>query len=321
MATCGRARRHEQWWWRPWHHQHQRLVVLAVAITAFHLCDRHCRTANAFHTAVRRRDNPHLHRMAKEASNNKTTRPANNNNIKNSKNRIRRKQQQLVDVDLYSLLSEMGLQPAIADTNNSSEQKKKNKSIVDIDIKTQLDYARNGHAVLRTFLDPDLYGLPTLRSTLLEYAQEQELLAWQQKVQVAASSNNNSKSTKECTTVKECQIELEAVLGSAAASSLPFLQYFNTWRRIDHVDNLVRKDPQHRLAQAASILLDVPSVRLYQDAVFWKRRHDGPTPWHVDARMAPFDTSHMITFWIPLQAVSSNGSGLIFCSKRYVHDG
>ncbi|KAL3822195.1 hypothetical protein ACHAXA_008211 [Cyclostephanos tholiformis] len=38
-------------------------------------------------------------------------------------------------------------------------------------------------------------------------------------------------------------------------------------------------------------------------------------PWHSDARMAPFDTSRMVTFWIPLQDVprpEDGGTGLHF---------
>lgn len=192
--------------------------------------------------------------------------------------------------------------------------------VIDIDIKTQLDYSRNGHAVLRGFLDPEQYELHELRSTLLEYAQKEELLAWQQKVEVASASSSSLSSPLSTTsykTVEECKEQLQKLLGTSTASSLPFLQYFNVWRKINAVENIILYDhPQHRLAKAAAILLDVPSVRLYQDAIFWKRPHDGPTPWHVDARMAPFDTQHMITFWIPLQSIPKNGSGLTFCSKR-----
>jgi len=62
--------------------------------------------------------------------------------------------------------------------------------------------------------------------------------------------------------------------------------------------------------------MHVKSVRLYQDALFWKRPGDGPTPWHVDARMAPFDTNDMITFWIPLEQRVET-TGLIFASQTH----
>ena len=103
-------------------------------------------------------------------------------------------------------------------------------------------------------------------------------------------------------------------------SDLPFLQNFNTWRAApttdDHLLPTVTKlclSPY--LAQTASILLNSPTVRLYQDSLFHKRPGDGWTPWHSDARMAPFDTSKMITFWIPLQnvpALDQGGTGLLF---------
>ena len=71
----------------------------------------------------------------------------------------------------------------------------------------------------------------------------------------------------------------------------------------------------------AQTLLDVPKVRLYQDSLFHKRAGDGSTPWHSDARMAPFDTSHMITFWIPLQSIArpeDGGTGLYFVDKSHL---
>jgi len=72
------------------------------------------------------------------------------------------------------------------------------------------------------------------------------------------------------------------------------------------------------LANAASKLMDISTVRLYQDSLFLKRKVDGKTPWHIDARMCPFDTQHMITFWIPLQHIPSDGgTALIFVNKSH----
>jgi ectoine hydroxylase-related dioxygenase (phytanoyl-CoA dioxygenase family) len=181
-----------------------------------------------------------------------------------------------------------------------------------IDLETQLCYARNGHAVLRNFTPLSMANLTELRFQLQAYAEEKQLDAWRQKVQVACTSNgseNENTIQYSCDTIQDCQ---EVLRSLGVTASLPFLQYFNTWRRIPVV-----RDLAFALGQAASTLLDVPTVRLYQDALFWKRRNDGPTPWHVDARMAPFDTSHMITFWIPLHEVPREGTGLIFCSKSH----
>jgi ectoine hydroxylase-related dioxygenase (phytanoyl-CoA dioxygenase family) len=125
-----------------------------------------------------------------------------------------------------------------------------------------------------------------------------------QKVEVASNKVDLATS---CKTVKDCQQQLE-LLG--ITESLPFLQYFNTWRQLPAVKELA-----YSLAQAAATFLDVPSVRLYQDAVFLKKKKHGRTPFHVDARMAPFDTSSILTFWIPLQEIPKAGTGLLFCSK------
>eukprot|EP00536_Pseudo-nitzschia_multiseries_P016059 jgi/Psemu1/220058/e_gw1.1012.21.1 len=230
----------------------------------------------------------------------------------------------------------MGLKEVNATNTRSSRQdprKTKKKKIAgvaartiygfpDISVQTQLDYARNGHAVLRNFIGGNGFKsssdnssnnkkknrLSVLRRDLLDLAVDQELKAWIQKVQVAAGKDI----ADSCHSIEDCR---RALHGVGVTASLPFLQYFNTWRKLPAV-----KDLAFDLGKAASILLDVPTVRLYQDAVFWKRSQDGPTPWHADARMAPFDTSHMITFWIPLQEVPSpenGGTALIFCSKSH----
>jgi len=178
-------------------------------------------------------------------------------------------------------------------------------SIDDVTLQIQLDYARNGHAVLRSFLKSSL--LRRIRKNVMALVSQMTLQAWRQKVEVASDSPQLAQS---CRTIEDCQEELEKL--GVPWDSLPFLQFFNTWRQVDSVETLA-----FDLGQAAATLLDVPSVRLYQDAVFWKRAGDGPTPWHTDARMAPFDTSHMITFWISLEETPLEQSGLIFCSKSH----
>lgn len=259
-------------------------------------------------------------------------------------------------IDVNNLLSNMGLQQVNATTTSNSTvrntaatknhpRKKKNKKnaavgktrlkFPEISLRTQLDYARNGHGVLRNFITDIDYEeegksesssspsnnkrLMNLRRDILDLAREEELKAWVQKVQVAAGKRNdgefettNHDLVGACRSIEGCQ---KALKDMGVTASLPFLQYFNTWRKLQAV-----KDLASDLGEAASILLDVPTVRLYQDAIFWKRSGDGPTPWHADARMAPFDTSHMITFWIPLQGVPSprdGGTALIFCSKSH----
>jgi ectoine hydroxylase-related dioxygenase (phytanoyl-CoA dioxygenase family) len=213
-------------------------------------------------------------------------------------------------------LSNMGLTP-VSNTKTTQSTPTKSKTSEgtsktaksfpgssEISLESQLDYARNGHAVLRNCVDSST--LQKIRRQVLDIAADQELKAWRQKVQVASDSAELAAS---CRTVEDCQKHLES-LGITA--SLPFLQYFNTWRMLSEVKELA-----YALGEAASVLLDVPTVRLYQDSVFWKRSTDGQTPWHADARMAPFDTSHLLTFWIPLEDIPSDGTALMFCSKSH----
>ena len=71
------------------------------------------------------------------------------------------------------------------------------------------------------------------------------------------------------------------------------------------------------------MLLNAHTVRLYQVSLFHERTGDGWTPWHSDARTAPFDTSKMITFWIPLRRVPSpeeGGTGLLFANRRQCNE-
>ena len=193
-----------------------------------------------------------------------------------------------------------------------------------ISLQQQLEYARNGHTALRSFIPRQ--AIEQLKAELILYAKNHALAAWKQKVEVqlADSSDDyyrqNSQSiATSLDNIEACQDMLESL--GMDSGDLPFLQFFNTWRATESNTHAVRQlclSPY--LAQAASILMDSPTVRLYQDSLFHKRAGDGWTPWHSDARMAPFDTSKMITFWIPLQAVptpENGGTGLLFVNYSH----
>ena len=193
-----------------------------------------------------------------------------------------------------------------------------------ISLQQQLDYARNGHAVLPSFIPHET--IQQLKSEVIPYTNSHRLAAWRQKVEVQLASSSddyyreNSQSIADSLdNIESCQDMLESL--GIERVDLPFLQYFNTWRATDSNTPTVRElclSPY--LAQAASILMDSPTVRLYQDSLFHKRAGDGWTPWHSDARMSPFDTSRMITFWIPLQNVPTpegGGTGLHFVNYSH----
>ena len=231
--------------------------------------------------------------------------------------------------ELNSLVASVGLHPANNTNHNHLKNKSKNKStssssgkssenngtfnhrlpfkvlIRKIPIETQLEYSRNGSAALRSFLQPSV--IRSIRSDLISYSDQKKLEAWRQKVEVGS---NDPSRAQACRTISDCKRELARM--DVNIQNIPFLQYFNTWRDVASV-----KDLCYALGQTASVLLDVPSVRLYQDALFEKRSGDGPTRWHTDARMAPFDTSNMLTFWIPLQDIPKHGTALLFVPKSH----
>ena len=212
----------------------------------------------------------------------------------------------------HSVISQgLGLKPVGTVVSNISKATDSKLSACNLSTDTQLQYSRNGHAVLRSVFSQQT--LMAMRADLLEYASEKELEAWRQKVEVATKSRKIAES---CASVKDCQTKLREAFPNQELQ-IPFLQYFNTWLDVPSVRSLTTSPHLSKMAQT---LLDVPSVRLYQDSLFHKRSKDGPTPWHSDARMAPLDTSHMITFWIPLQGIpkpEQGGSGLWFVDKSH----
>ena len=198
---------------------------------------------------------------------------------------------------------------------DNSDECRTNKSP---SLQVQLCYARNGHTCTRQVVSREL--LHDIKRKLHPLMESREIEAWRQKVEVAADvdqlSTNSAARAKRiaasCESVAQCQAQLQRLLQQDAVD-VPFLQFFNTWRTVPPVMDLARF-----LAPTARTLMFGDShhkIRLYQDAVFWKRSGDGPTPWHADAPMAPFDTPHIITAWIPLTTTSV--AGLDFCSQSH----
>jgi hypothetical protein len=185
-------------------------------------------------------------------------------------------------------------------TTSTPTQKQSPSTLVhetrDISLTTQLDYSRQGHTSIRNFIPPDT--IQQVYRDLKAYSKNDE-----------AMRNANKK----------------------GEDSLPFLQFFNTWRDIPSVRKLATS-PLLCHAAATMLGLNLPEsknptttgsgvrLRLYQDSVFIKRNKDGITPWHIDGRMIPLDTSNIITFWIPLQPIPSidnGGTALLFINKSH----
>ncbi|KAL7535920.1 hypothetical protein ACHAWF_008782 [Thalassiosira exigua] len=261
------------------------------------------------------------------------------------------KKRRMKKSEIDDLVRGIGLEPVVQSASSDTKRKRKSdrvqpqqiydtkndndyehahffghKSQPEISLQTQLDYSRKGHAVLRSFLSVTL--IQQLRSELLPHAASNALSAWRQKVEVQLADcsdiyfrDNAQDIVGNLKSINECQDLLESLGLDPLSGDLPFLQHFNSWRAANesngHIPNrtVTKLCLSSYLARTASILLDAPTIRLYQDSLFHKRVGDGWTPWHSDARMAPFDTSKMVTFWIPLQKVPApeeGGTGLLF---------
>mmetsp|Transcript_3524 Transcript_3524/g.8294 ORF Transcript_3524/g.8294 Transcript_3524/m.8294 type:complete len:357 (-) Transcript_3524:86-1156(-) len=125
-----------------------------------------------------------------------------------------------------------------------------------------------------------------------------------------------------CHTVQECRRLLQSFESSG---KVKFLQYFNLHRR----SPLLRRAAlSPRLGFWAARLLGVEKVRLYQDALFMKYPKHGPTRWHSDLGLSPFDTNAFVTVWLALTPVArKGGAGLRFAkgshrdyTLQYHHD-
>mmetsp|Transcript_1912 Transcript_1912/g.2983 ORF Transcript_1912/g.2983 Transcript_1912/m.2983 type:complete len:461 (-) Transcript_1912:1350-2732(-) len=265
-----------------------------------------------------------------------------NKSSKKANSKLNNKRMRKSEID--DLVRGIGLQPVqvkssktnkVSDQSNDKQQAPQvkareslpamnNLEAPSISVQQQLDYSRNGHTVLRSFIPQQT--IEQLKSEIVPYANSQTLAAWKQKVEVQLADSadeyyrqNSQSIANGLEDIEACQDMLESL--GMANGDLPFLQFFNTWRAKDSNTPTVRQlclSPY--LAQAASILMDSPTVKLYQDSLFHKRAGDGWTPWHSDSRMAPFDTSKMITFWIPLQKVptpENGGTGLLFVNYSH----
>jgi len=74
------------------------------------------------------------------------------------------------------------------------------------------------------------------------------------------------------------------------------------------------------LLGTAAAFLGVAKVRLFGDALFWKRRGHGPTAWHADLWTAPLPTDRFITVWLPLGCIAGpEDAPLYFQSGTHRH--
>lgn len=82
------------------------------------------------------------------------------------------------------------------------------------------------------------------------------------------------------------------------------------WKRIDVLRDLIYYGPFARWAQD---LMQSKEVRFFYDQMFVKEPGtDAPTPWHQDLSFWPIRGEQITSFWIPLDKVNKDNSGLLY---------
>ncbi|WP_300059441.1 phytanoyl-CoA dioxygenase family protein [uncultured Roseobacter sp.] len=81
-----------------------------------------------------------------------------------------------------------------------------------------------------------------------------------------------------------------------------FFDDYCNWQRISEFESVIRDDT---IAEAAADLMQSKTVQLFHDHVLVKEPGTSkPTPWHQDSPYYFVDGHQMISFWVPLDAVS-----------------
>lgn len=82
------------------------------------------------------------------------------------------------------------------------------------------------------------------------------------------------------------------------------------WKRVDELRDAVYYGP---FAHWAKALMGAEEVRFFYDQMFVKEAGtDAPTPWHQDLSFWPIRGEQITSFWIPLDPVTRESSGLMY---------
>ena len=101
--------------------------------------------------------------------------------------------------------------------------------------------------------------------------------------------------------VESHSAETHAMERKVAGNGKNWMFVNNLWTRDDMTRHFIHN---RRLARLAADLLGVEGVRLFRDQSYFKGPGGANTPWHQDARFMPLDTDKIITFWVPLTAIT-----------------
>jgi hypothetical protein len=188
-------------------------------------------------------------------------------------------------------------------SNTNTVKKKENmRYLTDEDLLTrssateheQFQYLKSGHVFCKgLFHDRTITNV--MQPEFHDIFRAKELESWLHLTRVVCNDMELQLST-----IQECKNILEQ---SSSPEDLPFLQLFHLWQT-NKVANSIATSSS--LGKIAAELMDVPSVRLYQDSLFVKEPGHGVTDWHFDMNMVPIDTNDYITCWIPLHNIPLN---------------
>lgn len=82
------------------------------------------------------------------------------------------------------------------------------------------------------------------------------------------------------------------------------------WKRIDYLRDLIYYGP---FAHWAKQLTGAEEIRFFYDQMFVKEPGtDAPTPWHQDLSFWPIRGEQICSFWVPLDPVNRESSGLMY---------
>jgi Phytanoyl-CoA dioxygenase (PhyH) len=157
----------------------------------------------------------------------------------------------------------------------------------DLKIATQLGFERKGHCALPKLLDADVVA--DLAQVVDAEVRRKMIDGYRQKVEVLFGAEEASAIETEA----DGERRLDGV-------DLPFLQFFNMHESVPAIADVALSE---RIGRVAADLLGVDAVRLYQDAVFYKRSGDAATPWHADCSMMPVD-GPVVTIFLPLRTLA-----------------
>lgn len=110
--------------------------------------------------------------------------------------------------------------------------------------------------------------------------------------------------------VEEARAQLSLVGRFMSRKTRGYQMDIFLWKRIDELRDAIYYGP---FAHWAQQLLGSEQVRFFYDQMFVKEPGtDAPTPWHQDLSFWPIRGEQITSFWIPLDPVNRESSGLMY---------